>query len=72
MSKPQFLKKLNEDPGPCDICEAIKKTYYETQKSLCDWDGSCCLDKDKAIIKLVYETFKRPVGKLSKQIRKSK
>lgn len=56
----KFTRLLEDDPCPCGICEAINRSYYEDEESQCQGattnlsGGSACIDKDKALIKLLY------------------
>lgn len=64
MSKSIFLNTIKDDPGPCEICEAINKTYtfYPPHKRKgkegeCDCPANACLAKDRTLIKLLYHLF---------------
>ena len=58
MEKLAFMSNLEDDPWPCGICKQIREAYYTGKESMCERNvydgGSACIDKDKAMIKLLY------------------
>jgi hypothetical protein len=55
-NKESFIKEpFGSDHSPCDICKKIRASYYDDENSICEEGDTFCLDKDKAMIKLLYE-----------------
>ena len=51
-----FIKEpFGTDHSPCEVCKRIRNSYYDDDNSVCEDGDTFCLDKDKAMIKLLYE-----------------